>query len=92
MAPEGFSGLELADELEMANGGGDLHNDAETDKGGSKPEGEAAVGLRAEVLGELHLSQKQAEPGHNEAKAHEGETGAEPGQVGALGGQEVAEV
>ena len=51
VALEGFAGLELADEFEVAECSCDFHDDSESYKGCAEPDREAAVGLQGHVLG-----------------------------------------
>ena len=80
---------ELADELDVAEGGGEGDDDAEGDERYSRPKGEASG---AGVGGEMRfdggdLAEKETEAADGEADAHESEASANPGEEGTLGGE-----
>ena len=84
--------VQLVDQLEMMPSGKHIHDDSNNDQHCAEPQREP-VGLRCSVaLNEVNLLQKESEAGHDEAKAHQSKSGAEPSQKSSLGGQIVPEV
>ena len=75
------------DELEVAEDGGEVDDDAEGYQGDAGPEGEpCGVGRKMGFAG-AELAEEEAEAADCEADPHEAESGANPGEKSALGGE-----
>jgi hypothetical protein len=71
-------------ELDVAEGGEKIDEDAKDDQSDSGPEGEAG-GVDGEMgFGDAELAEEEAEAADREAYAHEAEAGANPGEKGSL--------
>src|SRR5579862_368011 len=92
----GIAVVELANQLDVAPGGGKIYDDAHGDERSAEPERDAGgwgrSSGRRRMVDDLDLLQEQAEAGHDESKTHESEAGANPGEESAFGGEVVTQV
>jgi hypothetical protein len=75
------------DELEVAEDGAEVDDDAEGYQRDPRPEGEPCGVGREMGFGGAEFAEEEAEAADCEADAHEAESGAYPGEKGALGGE-----
>ena len=81
------AGAEFVDELDVAEDGAEVDDDAEGDEGYAGPEREAGGAGGEMGFGGAELAEEETEAADGEANAHEAEAGADPGEEGSLGGE-----
>ena len=81
------AGAELVNELEVAEDGAEVDDDAEGDEGYSGPKGEAGGAGGEMGFDGADLAEEETEAANGETNAHEGEAGANPCEEGSLGGE-----
>jgi hypothetical protein len=78
------AGVQFVNELNVAEGGEEIDEDAKGNQSDSGPEGDAG-GVDGEMgFGDAELAEEEAEAADCEAYAHEAEAGANPGEKGSL--------
>jgi hypothetical protein len=79
--------VELVDETQVPADREKIHRDADHDEEGSDPGRDAVRLRRGPLFGDLEHSQEQTKSGDDEAKAHEREARADPGEECSLLGK-----
>lgn len=82
------SAFELADDFPVAERGEELNADAEEDEGDADSEGETGIVVGSRIPDGGDFAEEESEAGDDETEAHHGQAGTDPGEEGALGGEE----